>query len=247
MQKKWIERFIVHSYDVDANRRLTLESLCGLFQEAAWNHAEKLHIGYSELRETKKIWVLSRLAIEIKRMPQWGECLQLHTWPRKTDTVTAFRDFEIFDKHSNNIVCGSSAWLIIDEQSRRPQRVQKYLSDVTLFAQGCLKCEDPPKLAGENDMEGEAVNFKTAYSDIDMNCHVNNARYVAWAFNTYSSEFHRKYRLKDFTINYLAELVEDETAAVFTVKMGELTYRHCIVRLQDNATVCRISATWQQE
>ena len=46
----WEEHATIRSYDVDAARNATIESLLRYFQEAAWNHAEHLGVGYSHLR-----------------------------------------------------------------------------------------------------------------------------------------------------------------------------------------------------
>lgn len=245
IQNKWIDNYQIHSYEVDVNRKLTLESLCRIFQESAWNHAENLHFGYSNLKETNKIWVLSRLAIEIYRMPFWGEQVELHTWPRKFQSLHAFREFEIYDKDGQRIIGGSSAWLVIDAASRRPQRAEKYLSNVLMINQCSISCIDPPKLDG-NGMAGEALVFRTAYSDIDMNRHVNNARYAAWFFNTYSLDFHNENQLKSVAINYMLEVSADEEVAVYTNKKDQMVFEHSIWRLRDNTELCRISATWEK-
>ena len=62
----WAETFKVHSYEVDFTQRATLTTLCHYFQEAAWNHAELLGVGYSQLQTERRLWVLSRLLIELK-------------------------------------------------------------------------------------------------------------------------------------------------------------------------------------
>src|SRR5712691_7393571 len=56
----WRGDFRVHSYEVDFKQSATLECLCRYFQEAAWNHAEELGVGYQRLQAENKIWVLSR-------------------------------------------------------------------------------------------------------------------------------------------------------------------------------------------
>src|SRR4051812_24122807 len=93
----WREEFTVHSYEVDFKKGATLEGLCRHFQEAAWNDAEALGVGYQRLQEQNRIWVLSRLILKVKRRPQWGENLTMETWPQAAKSVFAMRDFEIFD------------------------------------------------------------------------------------------------------------------------------------------------------
>src|SRR5215813_912680 len=77
----WTEAFRVHSYEVDFEGRATLETLCHYFQEAAWNHAERLGVGYSHLQREQRLWVLSRLLIKIDGYPLWGDAISVRTWP----------------------------------------------------------------------------------------------------------------------------------------------------------------------
>lgn len=240
----WVEKHRVHSFEVDINKKLTLECLCRLFQEAAWNHAEYLKFGHSTLNKVNKIWVLSRLAIQIERMPLWGEYVELQTWPRAFNTLNAYRDFTIYDMDGCRVAGGSSAWLIIDAHSRRPQRVDKYLGEVKLIEESSLVPADPPKLT-KTEMNTEPLIIKTTYGDIDMNGHVNNTRYAAWALNSLSLNFHRSHCLKKITINYLLELGEGEEVGIYMQKVDELEYAHSIYRLRDTAELCRVSSTWE--
>src|SRR6266853_1068928 len=90
----WTEQLRIHSYEVDFNQRATLESLCRLFLEAAWSHAEHLGVGFQQLASQKKFWVLSRMAVEVGQYPAWGEAVTLATWPREAVSLFAIRDFE---------------------------------------------------------------------------------------------------------------------------------------------------------
>jgi hypothetical protein len=66
----WIEQLRIHSYEVDFNQRGSLESLCRLFLEGAWNRAEHLGVGFHQLASQKKFWVLSRMAVEVEQFPR---------------------------------------------------------------------------------------------------------------------------------------------------------------------------------
>src|SRR5689334_19025143 len=123
----WIDNLKVCSYDVDFTRRATCTSLCRYFLEAAWNHAEALGMGFSDLAQKGQFWVLSRLLLEVERYPLWGSALTLRTWPRAVKSVFAMRDFEFVDGTGSRLAAGSSAWLVLDAVSKRPQRLNKLL------------------------------------------------------------------------------------------------------------------------
>ena len=79
----WTEELEIHSYDVDIARKATMEGLLKYFQEAAWNHAEHLGLGYSHLRCRGQVWMLSRMMVVVDTYPEWGQSVVARTWPRK--------------------------------------------------------------------------------------------------------------------------------------------------------------------
>src|SRR5690349_13078925 len=113
----WSERLRIHSYEVDFKYRATAESLCRLFLEAAWNHAEQLGVGFHQLAREQKYWVLSRMAVEFEQYPRWGEEVTLLTWPRGASSIFAARDFEIIALSGKCLIAGSSAWVVLDART----------------------------------------------------------------------------------------------------------------------------------
>src|SRR5262245_7112120 len=126
----WREEFKIHSYDVDLKQRITLEAVSRYFLEAAWNHAEALGVGYSQLEQQNRIWVMARLLMKISRYPRWGDTMVLTTWPRASKSVLAMRDFQIADFSGKPVLGGASAWLVLGARSRKPQRIDKLLSTI---------------------------------------------------------------------------------------------------------------------
>src|SRR5260221_5660612 len=123
----WSGDFRVHAYEVDFKQSATLECLCRYFQEAAWNHAEELGVGYQRLQAENKIWVLSRLLIKIARYPRWAQIIRVHTWPRAAKSVFAMRDFEMFDSSGDRMLPVASAWLLLLITTKKPQRDGKII------------------------------------------------------------------------------------------------------------------------
>ena len=48
------------------------------------------------------------------------------------------------------------------------------------------------------------------YSDLDVNGHMNNCRYMDWVSDTLPGSFHGSHRVSEFTVNYLSEAREGE-------------------------------------
>lgn len=238
----WTEPLKICSYDVDFTRRATSTSLCRYFMEAAWNHAEALGVGYSHLGSQGKFWVLSRLLLEVQRYPAWGATVNLRTWPRTPQLLFAMRDFEVTDSDGTRIAAGSSAWLVLDARSKRPQRLKKLLPGMTELTDQSALGRDPEKLP--DGQTGEAVFSTTVrYTDIDVNRHVNSGQYIAWILNVYPLEFHREHCVRVLQVNYLGETQEGEVLTVHTRQTGPATYSHSLTKPSGDE-MCRARLEW---
>jgi medium-chain acyl-[acyl-carrier-protein] hydrolase len=236
----WSERFRIKSYDVDFRRRASLESLCRYFLEAAWNHAEALGAGFAELASRNRLWVLSRLLVEVKEYPRWTEPVHLRTWARPAQSLFAMRDFEFQDSSGRPFAGGSSAWLVLDEKRRRPQRLDELLLKVgTAQAHGASR--DPQKLnrdPGPDSLiparghpEAE-INFQARYSDEDLNGHVNSVRYVRWLLDAYPLEWHKEYLADAVELNFLGECKTGDRLKLVTKSRSPGQFCHEIFKIE---------------
>jgi acyl-ACP thioesterase len=241
----WSERFGIRSFDVDATRRMTSPCLCRYFLEAAWNHAEALGVGFNRLQAQGKFWVLARLRIEVRQYPGWGDRVTLQTWPRGIKTAFALRDFELLNESGAQLVAGSSAWLVVDAVSKRPQRLHKLFPGLEALSGRAAIGKDPEKLADEETWESE-FPVTARYTDIDVNRHVNSARYLGWMLDSYPAGYHHQYWLRTLEVNYLSETIEGEPLSVQTRRVNELTCNHSLVKTQ-GSEVCRARLEWHPD
>jgi acyl-ACP thioesterase len=177
----WRETFRVHSSDIGYHGRMRVGNVCRYLQEVAGRHAEHLDVGYTRMRATGLAWVLSRLTLEIERLPLWGQEFFVETWPVSTERILFRREYRL-GCGDEIYAAGSSYWIPLDLSSRRPKRVEI----------------DRPVLAaneGRYGIQGDFIAipavtgtpaeecFTARYSDLDQNHHVNNTRYVEWVFD----------------------------------------------------------------
>lgn len=250
----WSEAATIHSYDVDFTRQARLEALCRYFLEAAWNHAEALGFGFSHLAREHKVWVLSRLLLDLAVYPRWGDQVMLHTWPRGIESIFALRDFELQGASGQRLAMGSSAWLILDAQRRRPQRVEKFLSGITAVAKRATE-RDPGKVPalpaglgtqppGSTHSAAPTPLWPVSYSDVDLNGHVNSARYLAWLMDCYRPEWHERHVPGRLEINYLGESHQGELLSVRTHVTAPQDFLHAVCKT-DGQEACRAQILWR--
>ncbi|HEV2392197.1 MAG TPA: acyl-ACP thioesterase domain-containing protein [Verrucomicrobiae bacterium] len=238
----WTEHFTVHSYDVDFKHAASLEALCRYFLEAAWNHAEALGVGFKNLLSQKKVWVLSRLLVKLERCPRWGDAVVLKTWPRLSTQVLALRDFEMLTPLGAPLAAGTSAWLVLDATTRKPQRLGKILSALGTLSGRRVLDTNPAKLTAF-DAGSEVLRARVRYSDIDLNGHVNSARYIGWIFDSYSLEFHAAHFASLCEVNYLGETLAGSEISMRSNESVPGHFSHSLTKPSGDE-VCRARVKW---
>jgi len=170
-------------------------------QEAAWAHAEELGFGHSVLYSKNLFWVLSRIKLNIKKNPFWGENITLKTRPNGAESLFAFRNYYFYDESDNEIASGTSSWLILDEKMLKPQRISSILDNLYKNDENQIILQ---KIKPEG-VETKKIFKNPLYSDIDVNNHVNNAVYASWVTDLFDIDFFKENEIKSIQINYLSE------------------------------------------
>ncbi|MDR3138915.1 MAG: acyl-ACP thioesterase [Treponema sp.] len=210
----WQETLTVNFGAVDRSDRLTLASTFDFFQEVAICHAEDLGCGRDAMARLGQVWVLSRISVLLERRPKQGEAITVRSWPRGWERLFAVRDYDIRDASDAPIVRGRSSWIILDIERRRPLRPQALMGALPLNegldalpgGGGALEARDRLLSAGER---------RAAYSDIDYNGHVNNARYIQWIQDITEPEILERAERMRLDINYLSEIKPGEVTGLF--------------------------------
>jgi acyl-ACP thioesterase len=230
MQNQAVTELISTSFnpanqDVDINKRLRLTSFLHKTQEAAEAHAFLYGCGHNHLIENNIAWVLSRMQIEIMRMPNWHEPVRLDTWHKRIERIFSLRDFILFDSKEHPIVLATSAWLLMDIHSRRMLRVEHvlpHLAQVHIHKDAIAAI--PDKITAPDDISLHHVHT-VRFSDIDLNNHVTNTKYVEWALDCLPLELLKNQTISSFQINFnLEALYNDPVELMYGTNNGQTHY-----------------------
>ena len=229
--QKWGEYFTVHSYEADFNGKARLVSIFQYLQEIAWHHAKVNKRGYYDLAKINKGWVLSRMAIHIDQYPLWGEPLQIITWPKGLDRLFALRDFQIY-RGDELLGVATSCWLIIDLDSRRPQRPEPYFREFDfsgLEDAWDYKMKNLPNLQKPSN----AYKVQVGYNDLDVNQHVTSYKYIEWACNAFPLEQYKNQYISHFEIHFMNEIRSDDQVTVTREKLEEQPSSFMVAGISD--------------
>lgn len=242
------KNYRIHVYETGPDGKLALPSLFDYLQDIASDHAVRLGYGRDDLLKLNQFWVLSRICAETAEMPEWGKTVTVKTWPRGVDKLFALRDFEVHDTEGRLIAAASSSWLIIDRKTRRIQRPDNTLSNFKPDPD--LKNALPRNAQKIELARVETRNvsfFKVRLSDLDINLHTNNTRYLKWVIDTLTPEFIMN-NIPVFTeINYLAESRFNEEIVISMYETGDKNREtsYSVTRQPDDAELCRVRIFWR--
>ena len=171
----WEQTYTPRSYEVDAGGRLSVIALCNVMQDAASGHARALGVSVQHLLTEGRTWVLSRMALQIGRLPEVHQPIRVRTWPSGGSGLFALRDFLIAGQDRTVVAAGVSAWLVIDVATRRPLRIAPFLAKLRPVDAGHVLDSRLDKLPVSLPPDHEQ-RLQVRYRDLDINRHVNFGR-----------------------------------------------------------------------
>ena len=251
MDLQYLEKeYDVHVYETGPGGRINLFSILDLLQDAASCHAEKLGFGREDLIRRNQFWVLSRIYVVISEWPLWEDKIIVRTWHKGVDKLFGMRDFDIFYPDGRHLVSATSSWLVIDRESKKIQRLESLLfSDARMVN---VLPRNAGKLEKAADGGVDSTSFNVKISDLDLNLHTNNSRYLRWVTDTYDLDFSLKHAPVSAEINYLAESVYGDEINIRTSEGSEdeKIYDHSVFRVNgteaEKRELCRIRIIWKE-
>jgi medium-chain acyl-[acyl-carrier-protein] hydrolase len=244
MNATWKECYKLRTFDVDLTNHVKISSIFNFMQESAANSADSLGFGYDQLIDDQLFWVLSRAKIEIISLPSLGDEIRIETWPRGLNKIFALRDFLIYDGNNQLIAKATTSWLMIDGKTKRPVRndlLAKHLPNIeatNAIDEVCEKIETTtnPEFIGE---------VKVGYTDIDINQHLNNVRYIEYILNCFPIDIFKNNSINKLQVNFLSESRFEDQIRLYKAQTADKpTLFYIDGTNQNNQKVFQASIAW---
>ncbi len=208
------EKIIISSNDIDANLNLKLAAFFRIMQDVIMHDTNLVGIGASDLRKQNILWVITRVQVEISRMPKYEEEVTCITYPGADLKMFYPRYFRMVDKDGNILVNLSSVWAIIDATTRRP--ILKCPFQEKLYEEHLVdELPLPSKINVEDELNLKEER-KIHYSEVDLNNHLNNTRYIELISDIHDSSFHLDHPTISLELNYLKEIHENAHISIYS-------------------------------
>ncbi|XP_010926853.3 palmitoyl-acyl carrier protein thioesterase, chloroplastic isoform X1 [Elaeis guineensis] len=268
------QAFVIRSYEIGPDETATMETLMNLLQETALNHVMSSGLasdGFGathEMNLRKLIWVVTRINIQVDKYSRWGDVVEIDTWVAASGKNGMRRDWIIRDYNTKRIIArATSKWVMMNRETRMlskiPEQVKEevrpfYLDRKVIHESSEDKIDKLTDETAENIISGLAPRW----SDMDVNQHVNNVKYIGWILESVPMNVLEEYHLTSITLQYRREcrqsqLLEsltsmttsdtEENATRTSLCKPDLGSTHLLRLQEDKAEVIRARAEWRRK
>ncbi|WOH07663.1 hypothetical protein DCAR_0727096 [Daucus carota subsp. sativus] len=257
---------VIRSYEVGPDKTATLESILNLLQETALNHvwmSGLLGDGFGAthgMARNNLMWVVSRMKLQVDHYPIWGEVLTLDTWVGASGKHGMRRDWELRSQATGVVFArATSTWVMMNQKTRHlskmPDEVRAEISPWFIEKRTIIE-DTPEKIKKLDDTAKHATSsLKPKRSDLDMNHHVNNVKYVGWLLEAMPDKFMDEHQLCDITLEYRRECGSSDIIQSLSEPdednsiNGTLKYTHILQTKGElrNEEIVRGRTTWKKK
>lgn len=203
------KEYEVRLEDLGKGNLATDVAIMKMLEEIAEQNSFEVGFGLENLAETNCAWLLLDWKVEINKRPKYKEKIMIETWSTKMERCYGYRDFEVYNTENELIGKGTSKWVLIDIEKRRPIRIEeataekyaKYDKGYTVYDNEIEKLDEP-----QNDELTFVKEYIIQRRDIDVNNHMNNIAYLELAYEILPEDIYNENMFKNIRITYKKEV-----------------------------------------
>lgn len=206
MLKTYREDLRILTKDCDLTGQWKPSAILEVMQEMAGIHGTLIGVGRHALLKQGVVWVLTRVEVVMDRYPKIGDTISIETFPMPVRRWFFPRYFIFRDEHGDEIGRAGSLWVLLDISTRKmakPDIAAALMPDNSdLLAPLGL-----PATVTEVSGTLETATHNPVYTDLDINGHVNNTKYMDWCCNALGIDTMKENCLSRFDVNYNLEIL----------------------------------------
>lgn len=215
MKAEYTTELPIKISDCDAFGRWRPANMLTASQELAEVHAASFGLARADLLSADICWIIYRQAARMHAYPTYNETVVATTWPGAVEGPI-FPRYYRFTRPDGSPVCDMvSGWILMGVSTRRPLRPSVLPRPIPQNdREPHIPLPSMLRIEGAEHIGSRAV----CYSDLDVNGHMNNTRYIDWICDALGTEALRERGLTNWQINYIAEARPDEMLDLYAKK-----------------------------
>lgn len=202
---KFYNRRVTLNYlETNTETKAFIHTLLGEYSELAGDECETKGQTHKYFIDNGVVFMITRMSLRFHRVPMQGETLIYTTWFRGAQGKYFFRDCEVKGEDGELLASMEGTWVLIDLMTHELLGEERYpgvgstpYPDKTIDAPECKKILPLPEMT----RLGERPVY---YTDLDCNCHINNAVYSRIAMDFLPGQY-RQRDILDYVVNFNKE------------------------------------------
>jgi len=237
-------KFHIESYGCDFTEKATITMISRFLLDAASIHARQLEFGYEQISKDNIAWVLSRLSVQMEEYPGFNQDITVETWIETVSRFITQRCFRIINQSGETLGYARTVWAGIDIQTRHPVDLIAWRPNMSDYIETEKQCpiEKLNKIPPINEMTSDR-EYTVRYSDIDINKHVNSAKYIEHTINVFDLSLFREKFIRKFEMMFLAEGMFGDKLNLYVQNPTENEY--LVDMKKSEESVCRSRIIWE--
>ncbi|GMI93845.1 fatty acyl-ACP thioesterases B [Hibiscus trionum] len=226
------QELVVRSFDVSGDSKMSLVALANYLQDTALNHLWSCcHLSPSIsnaylLRNLNLLAATMELSSFFLLSLSKHDAIQVHTWMYELGKNGLGIDWSFSDlKTGEPVILASSSYMMMNKKTRR---LSKFIEEARKELKPYLMPEWSPLI--ENTRKLQVINIditdftrlgsSPGWNDMDMNQHVNNAKYFEWILEGTPSWIMRSHQLSSINLEFQKECGMDATLKCLSKMVG---------------------------
>ncbi|MFP5527846.1 acyl-ACP thioesterase domain-containing protein [Peptococcus simiae] len=215
------QTWLLDDFSVDYTGHLSLAGILRLFAKTAAQAPDQQAAQESLVRlGLPWTWMMTDLSLTIDRLPVLASQVAGATHCLGNDRLHIYREYALADDRGPCIT-GRIAWLLVEDQSRRPVRTRDYPADLRAILPSLTG--DRPAMRVRFRLSNAFVpvgDFSADFSQLDMNRHVNHICYINWVQDALWRAFPQPGEMTGFQISWLKEVRLHERLHFYVRRAG---------------------------
>lgn len=204
---------IVENQEVDHKGNYRISALFSKLSDLATQNAIEVGIWDPKLAG-KYGFVLSKETMILKRPIKVDEKIVFNTRASNRKRVQFVRNYWIDDNNGEEIAAMFSLWTFIDLKNRKimkPEKAGITMPEIKNYSYSIDSYHEIKK-----DLELEYVmERKVLYSDVDINQHMNNSRYIEWALDALDFKIFNDHYFSEISVFFKQEMPPETVAKIY--------------------------------
>lgn len=212
MGQPYIKEYTVGFQQTDCFGHLFPSALQSFMIDTGTYHSESLGLSREHLPDGA-VWVITDCHVFLDRPIPYRSALRVTTWYRGSSGPRLFRDFRL-EADGKPVGGASTSWILFARDTGRILRPRDICSDDLIY-----RPEEPNLPAPEKFLEPDGLTVAgihtVGYTDLDVNSHMNNVRYLDLCCDALELSPDSPVFFSKFSIQYIKETLPLETLTLF--------------------------------